>query len=151
MKFALERFENLVEEIAPLIHAHYKEISHYQDIELKPNWAKYQLLQDVEALRMFTARDESGALVGYGVFFVQKNMHYSDSLQAVQDILFIRKENRGSGGKLIKYCDEALKKEGVQVVYQHVKQAHNFGPLLERMNYKLVDLIYSKRLDKGEN
>jgi hypothetical protein len=37
--------------------------------------------------------------------------------------------------------------EGIQVVYHHVKAAHNFGKMLERMDYKLVDLIYAKRLD----
>lgn len=149
MNFQKELLNDVLKEITPILYAHYREIAHYQDIELKPDWAKYQMLEDKGVLRMFTARLETGELVGYAVYFVQKNVHYSDSLQAVQDILYIRKENRGSGGRLIKWCDEQLASEGVQAVYHHVKQAHNFGPLLERMGYDLVDLIYAKRLDKG--
>lgn len=149
MKFKLEKFEDVVEEVKPLITEHYREIAHYQDIELKPDYEKYQKLQDLGMLRFYTARNDAGLLIGYGVFFVQKNMHYSDSIQAVQDILFIRKGFRGTGGRLIAFCDDSLRAEKVQVVYHHVKQAHNFGPLLERMNYQLVDLIYAKRLDGG--
>jgi hypothetical protein len=49
---------------------------------------------------------------------------------------------------LIRYADMQLKEDGVQVVYHHSKVAHNIGPLLERMGYEAVDLIYAKRLDK---
>jgi N-acetylglutamate synthase-like GNAT family acetyltransferase len=54
----------------------------------------------------------------------------------------------GAGPDLIRYCDEQLRADGCQAVYHHVKAAHNFGPLLKRMGYELVDLIYAKRLDK---
>lgn len=102
-------------------------------------------------LRVYSARSgEKNLLVGYAVFFVRHNMHYADSLQATQDILFVQKEFRGRGGEFIAWCDYQLKKEGVQAVYQHVKAKHNFGKLLERMGYELVDLIYTKRLDVGE-
>lgn len=148
MTFAKEKLNDVINEITPLLHDHYKEIAHYQDIELKPDWGKYKTLEENGTLRIYTARNSEGILIGYAVFMVIKNIHYRDSLQALQDILFIRRENRGSGGRLIKWCDEQLKAEGVQVVYHHVKAAHNFGPLLERMGYSLVDLIYAKRLDE---
>lgn len=151
MRFQLEKLVNVVEEIFPILEAHYKEIAHYRDIELKPDWEKYHMLDRGGFMRLFTARSTCGELLGYAVFLVQKNLHYSASLQAHQDILYIKKENRGTGGKLIKWCDEQLKLEGVQVVYHHVKEAHNFGPLLERMGYELVDRIYGRRLDKGGN
>jgi hypothetical protein len=51
------------------------------------------------------------------------------------------------GGRFIKWCDEQLRAEGVAVVYHHIKAAHNFGPMLERFGYELVDLIYSRRLN----
>jgi hypothetical protein len=70
-------------------------------------------------------------------------------LQATQDILFVLPEYRKGrvGIGLIKYCDQQLGAEDVQVVYQHVKLAHNFGPVLERMGYEAVDIIYAKRLN----
>jgi GNAT superfamily N-acetyltransferase len=149
MQFQKEQLSaDLFAELAPLLNAHYLEISHFQDIPLSPNYEAYQAIADTGGLRVFTARDEDRELVGYCVFFVRHNLHYKSSLQAVQDILFIRPDQRGTGARLIKWCDEQLKKEGVQVVYQHVKAAHNFGEMLERMGYEFVDLIYAKRLDK---
>lgn len=149
MKFAKENFTQIYDEIAPLSEAHYKEIAHYQDIPLNPDLMKYEMLERGGVLRTFTMRTDTGELVGYAIFIVQHNLHYKDSLQAIQDVIFLRKENRGTGGNLIKYCDNKLRVEGVQVVYQHVKFSHDFGPLLERMGYHLVEKIYGKRLDQG--
>jgi hypothetical protein len=137
----------LCEELRPLLEKHYKEIAHYQDIPLIPAYEQYMKLDSMGMLRVFTAREESGECAAYAIFFVKHNLHYSSSLQAVQDIIYVDPNKRGFGARLIKWCDEQLKAEGVQVVYHHVKVAHNFGPLLERMGYQLVDLIYGKRLD----
>jgi len=150
MQFQKEQFSaHLFDELLPLLTAHYKEIAHHQDIPLEPSIEGYQAAQDMGALRIFTARTrDEGDLVGYAVYFVRHNLHYRSSLQAAQDILFVRPDSRGVGARLIKWCDEQLKAEGVQLVLHHVKAAHNFGPMLERMGYELVDLIYTKRLDK---
>ena len=133
-------------EIRPLLVEHWREIAHYQDIELDPDWEFYRAAKTV---RVFTARD-GGRLVGYGVFFVGPNKHYRRSIQAVQDLLFILPEYRGRtvGPRLVKYCDEQLRAEGAQVVYHHVKCAHDFGPLLAHLGYERVEGIYAKRLDR---
>lgn len=148
MKFQRETAgPDLFGEMAPLLEKHYLEISHYLDIPLDPDWPQYQKLEDVGALRVFTARDEALTMTGYAVFFVRHNIHYKSSLQALQDVLFIDPTNRGFGAKFILWCDKELRAEGVQVVYHHVKDAHNFGALLERFDYQLVDHIYARRLD----
>lgn len=148
IEFKLEVVDDLFEELKPLLKLHWREIAHYQDINLDPDWDFYSKAQATNCLRAYTARKE-GKLIGYSLFFIKANAHYKDSLQAAQDILFIHPEHRGSlGAKLIRWCDAQLQAEGVQVVYHHVKKAHNFGPLLERMGYQLVDLIYGRRLDK---
>ncbi len=139
----------LWDEMMPLFVRHWREIAHYQDIELKPNVEFYETMFKHGCLRVFTVRKDE-ALVGYSVFFVKPNPHYMGSIQASQDILFLAPEFRkGSvGARFIKWCDEELKSDGVQAVYHHVKTAHNFGPMLERMGYECVDLIYARRLDK---
>lgn len=148
IEFHLEPFEHVIAEMMPLLERHFEEISANQDIPLEVDRDGYQKLQDLGTLRIFTARKQ-GQLIGYSVYFIHHNLHYKSSLQAVQDVLFIDKEHRKGtvGGHLIKWCDNQLRSEGVQVVYHHVKAAHNFGPLLERIGYKLVDLIYARRLD----
>lgn len=147
MNFQRERFDTIFDEAYPLFELHFKEIAHYQDIPLAPELKTYTHLEDIGAARTFTSRDESGALIGYAVFFVKHNIHYSSSLQASQDIIFLHPEKRGEGYKFIAWCDEQLRAEGVQVVYHHTKAKHSFGPTLERMGYELVDLIYGRRLD----
>lgn len=144
--YAREQIADVIGEIKPLLEAHYREIAHYPDIPLQPNYERYTLAESSEALRIFTARVD-GTLVGYAIYFVGFALHYAGSLQAHQDILFVHPDYRRStvGMRLIRHADEALAKEGVQVIYQHSKAAHSIGPILERQGYELVDEIYAKR------
>ena len=140
---------------ADLLEAHYREVAKYQDIALKPDFETYFKVEGMGNMKVYTIRTEDKKeLVGYALFFLKKNMHYSDSLQAVQDILYVEKSHRGSGlgSSFIKWCDDQLAAFGVQVVYHHVKSKKelNFGPMLEKHGYELIDHIYGRRLDKWE-
>jgi GNAT superfamily N-acetyltransferase len=144
--YGLERIEDVLEEIRPLLATHWEEIAHYRDLPLDPDWDKYRATEERGALRIFTARIE-GRMVGYLIYIVTPGLHYRSTLQATQDIYFVVPEHRGGlGRRLLRFADACLKEEGVQVIYQHVKAAHNFGPMLERQGYVLIDLIYGKRL-----
>lgn len=144
IEFARELVSDVEDEIKPLLSAHWQEIAHYLDIPLDPDWEFYRT---AKTIRVYTAR-ANRVLVGYAVFFISPNRHYKASIQAVQDILFVLPEYRGrTGFRLIRYCDEQLKLEGAQVVYQHVKVKHDFGPLLKTLGYEPVDIIHAKRLD----
>jgi GNAT superfamily N-acetyltransferase len=150
VKYSRELFGDVIDEVMPLLEAHWREISANLDIPLDVDKAGYLALENAGMLRVFTARSEgrvSNPIVGYAVYFIKYNLHYKSSLQALQDVLFVHPDHRGSGGKLIMWADAQLRDEGVQVVYHHIKAAHNFGPVLERIGYKLVDLIYQRRLD----
>lgn len=147
VEFQKESLEQCYEEALPLLQNHYHEIAHYQDIEFDPDIDKYKAIEGLGILHIFTARKE-GRLVGYAVFIVQYNMHYKQSLQALQDVLFVDPMYRGFGKRFIEYCDIELKKLGVQCTVHHTKAAHNFGPMLNRIGYELVDHIYVKRLDR---
>jgi GNAT superfamily N-acetyltransferase len=136
-------------EIAPLLRAHWREIAHYQDIPLEVNQGGYEQVEAAGKLRAYTARSGDGALIGYAVYIVGPNLHYSSSIQAKQDVLFVLPERRKStvGLRLIKFADDQLRAEGVQVVYQHSKVAHDIGPVMLRCGYELVEHIYARRLD----
>lgn len=145
VSFGAEYVVKVWPEILPLLEKHWEEIAHYKDIPLEPDFEQYKKLDDLKLLRVFTARRED-VLIGYCVYMVGYNLHYKSSLQARQDVLFIDKKHRGFGGRFIAWCDEQLRKEGVQVVYHHVKEAHDFGSLLVRLGYEPVDKIYARRL-----
>lgn len=136
------------EESLELVVNHYKEISHYPDIPLKIDFETYISSYDAGLCKLYTSRLENRDLVGYACFFIRKNIHYMDSIQAVQDVIYVDPNHRGMGGRFIKYCDGRLKDLGVQVVYQHVKDAHDFGPMLIRFGYDKIETVYGKRLDK---
>ncbi len=142
--------KELFDEVYPLLEKHYEEITHYKDIPLDPNVQAYLKLEEIGTLRVYTVREE-GEIVGYASFLVSRNIHYKTCLQALQDIIYIDPSKRGFGAKFIIWCDMQLKKEGVQIVYHHIKKKHNFGPLLERMGYELIDLIYGRRLNHGSH
>jgi GNAT superfamily N-acetyltransferase len=147
-----ETMDQVLGEIEPLLQMHFAEIAHFQDIPLDPDIGFYRRAEVAGGLRIFTARSD-GVLIGYAIFFVRQSAHYRGSRQAMQDILFVAPEKRGStvGPRLITYCDNALRDEGVQVVYHHVKAAHDFSSLLKRLGYQLVDHIYARRLDHGRD
>lgn len=149
MTFAREIFsEALVEEMKPLWEKHHQETAAYMDIPLDPNVAVYGDAETRGTLRIYTAR-QGRKLVGYQIFFIMLHPHCISSLQAVQDILFIDKGFRLGlvGYKFIRWCGEELKKEGVQVIFQHISAAHDFGRMLLRMGYQHVDSVYGRRLD----
>ena len=149
---ARETVDQVVGEIGPLLVEHWREIAQYPDIPLHVGFDEYRCAEAQGRLFIFTVRrdfpTQAGVLIGYAVYQVDRPLHYRTSLQARQDVLFVLKEHRRGrlGYRLIEFADEALRREGVQVVYQHMKVAHDFGPLLQRLGYELAEHIYSRRL-----
>lgn len=147
LTYQIERIQDIYDELLPILKEHYFEIAHYKDIKFEPNVAEYFKLEDLGFLKTFTAR-ENGELIGYNVFFIKRNMHYKSSLQATNDIIFIRKDRRGFGKNFINWCDDELRKIGVQICYHHIKFSQDWSPMLERIGYEKIDIIMGKRLDK---
>jgi len=145
VSFQKEIASECFDEALPLLVEHYKEVYQFKDIPLKPDFIKYKQIEEVGLIRTFTARD-NGELIGYAIFVVHNHLHHKSSLQAIQDLLFIKKDKRGFGKDFIAWCDEQLKLEGVQVVMHHVKIEHDFGSLLERNDYKMIERVYARRL-----
>ena len=148
---AEERLAMCWDEAQPLLVKHWREIATHQDIPLSINRAFYERAEADGKLCILTARRE-GVLVGYAVFFIGPNQHYSTSLQALQDIFYVDPSVRGAmiGARLIHEADRILREKGVQVVFHHVKTRHPIlGALLARKGYTAVETIFSKRLDRG--
>lgn len=151
LKFARETVDDVIGDIQPLLRKHWREIAHYPDIELDPDYPRYLAMEAAGVLRIFTART-SGRLAAYAIFGLSPALHYKGSLQATCDILFVDPELRrglGVAGLFLAHCDSQLAAEGAQVVFQRTKARHNFGNLLEALGYELVDLVHARRLDRG--
>ena len=97
---------------------------------------------------MVTARGDGGVLIGYLMFVVDKQRHYS-VLQAMQDVVYLKPEHRGGGvgGRMLVFAEHQLRKRGVHNVVQHAKIKHpTLGLVLERMGYEPLDVVYVKKL-----
>lgn len=151
--YRIEYSDAFAREALPLLQKHDAEVSAFKDIPLDPDYAQYEIFQKSGMLRVFTAR-EGERLVGYSLYFVSMAPHYKGSKQAVQDILFMDAEFRkGSNGiRFIRYCDDWLRTEGVQVTYQSTTmQGMDFGIVLERLGYRPLETLYARRLDQWED
>lgn len=150
LAFAREKAEpRLFDEIGPLLQKHYSEIARFQDIPLDPDFNRYALMEQADLSRTFTAR-WNGELVGYAVFYVGPAIQYKSSIQATEDLMFLRPDLRQGrhGLDFLKWIDAALEAEGVDVIYHHVNTDHDYGPILKRMGYETVNVIYGKRVGK---
>jgi len=144
-----EYFEGAYADALPVLRKHWAEITTNLDIALNVNEEAYRHSEANDLLRIYTARDGM-VMVGYVALFVHRNLHYQQSLCATQDVFYVDPNHRGKmlGLRLIKFVEEQLKNEGVQVINQHVKIKHPaLGYLLERSGYTAVEKIYQRRLD----
>lgn len=146
MKFAVEKFIDIVNELKPLFEEHYIEIARHKDkIKLKPDYEKYFEMENIGSFHVITAREEN-ELAGYCFNFILPNPHFTDCLIAVNDVIFIRKFFRkgNNGAKFIEYVECILKDIGIMKFIISTKLEHNFGNLLKRMNYTPIEMVYEK-------
>ena len=129
-----------------MFNAHYEEIAWNKDkIPLRPDLKKYAAMEATGMMKCYTAR-EYGKIIGYAVWFILHHMHYQDTLMAMNDIIYIAKEKRGSmtGIKLLEYSEKELKQFGVQTIGLHIKKVFDWGRVAERIGYECVESTYQK-------
>jgi GNAT superfamily N-acetyltransferase len=146
--FQRERPADLWAELEPLCERHRQEISKFKEIPLGIDKAAYERMDENGFLRLWTVRLD-GAIIGYCACVVKENPHYTSSLQAHEDVLYVAPEYRktGIGWRFLRHIDESLMAEGVSLVYRHVKFDHDHSPLLARMGYVDVDKIMARKLN----
>lgn len=145
MIFSRENAIDVMADMVPLIIKHHYEVSRFKDLTLKPNLDLYVKCDEAGILRIFTARDK-GDLVGYLICYIRPSLHFQTQ-DAVQDALYFAPSHRGHTSlKFLKWCEEQIKNEGVDFIYQHVNVDHDFSPILKRWGYEHLDSVYVKRL-----
>ena len=141
-----EKLSVIEEELKPLLLEHYKEIAAYQDkIALAPDWSRYYTLEDSGILKIATVRD-GGVLVGYYIAMVVPNLHYSEDLYAVNDIVLIKPEYRNAKGGvgLFTFMEGWMRELGVSVMTMHMKTSLPFDKLCEGMGWDYMERSYTK-------
>ena len=146
--YHVESFASAYEEALPLLQAHWHEIALNQDsIKLNPDFEAYQNLEDQGRLHIYTAR-EGDKLVGYFAVIAIEHLHYKDHIFAHNDVIYVDPEYRKgfTAWRLIKFAEQQLILSGVSVMMINIKRHKPFDKLLQRLNFKETESIYSKRL-----
>lgn len=148
INFKSEPIYPMFSDAAALFELHYQELTLNKDsVKLNPMLENYQQIDRAGKLAIYTARDD-GELVGYGVFFVAPHIHYSDTIVAMNDVLFLHPAHRkGSmGTRLIKFCEHQLKARGVHKIAWHIKLSLDWSPILIRLGYATEEITVAKIL-----
>jgi len=143
-----EFLSKIRQDIEPLLKKHWKEVALHKDkIKLEPHWDGYEAMEQLNVLRVFTAR-QGPKLVGYFAVSVAPSLHYASHTFAISDVIYVDPDSRHSGvaSKLIEFAEGCLKKDGVSVVHINTKAHKPFEPLLVGLGYEKIDLLYGKYL-----
>jgi GNAT superfamily N-acetyltransferase len=133
-------------DIRPLLEEHWEEIALNKDkIKLNPDWDAYHSLEEANALKIFTAREE-GRLVGYFVVIVRPHLHYKDHLFATNDVIYLHPSHRKgrTGIKLVQFAEKCLREDGVSVLIINTKIHRPFDLLMRFLKFNFVERVYSK-------
>lgn len=149
LTYRRETIAAIKDEILPLLDAHWREVALDQDtVKLDPDWATYDILDQIGALVIITARYE-GTLVGYAVYLISQHYHYRGLRGAENDLYWLDPAYRKgrAGIELFRAAEVVLAGEGVQKATHKVKLGHDVGRVFEHLGYKPIERIYIKNLE----
>ena len=144
----LATVDEMLAKASVLFEEHYEEIARNKEVmKLKPDEKAYRNLEEANQIFILSAWQDD-VLIGYSVNFVLNHPHYADLLLAQNDLLYIKKEMRGSraGLKLIKETETYATSLGCKLMLWHAKENTALGAILPRLKYGVQDIIYSKEL-----
>ena len=142
----IEKLEDCLEEMKPILKKHYKEVYLYADkIDLNPDYDSYYLCEKAGLLDTVIAREE-GRIVGYFLSFIFKNPHYKDHYFAVNDIIYVEPTLRKTGVALdmVKFAEERLREKGVSVMTISMKANMPFENLCRGLGMDKSEYVYTK-------
>jgi len=146
MIYAEETLATAWNDVQPLATKHWHEIAWRQDkIQLDPDYERYQRIEASKGLRIYTARKDSGELIGYAFWFIATLTHYKQTLCAANDVVYVDEAYRGGvGAKLLRFSETELKKLGVQTLSLHIKEILDWSPLAAALGFERTESTHQK-------
>jgi len=145
-----ESFAEMLEEMKSHLDEHYTETETYQDkVPLNPDYDAYQVLEDLGALSVVTARDDE-KLVGYCLTFMNMSPHSKDHLFATNDMIYVERDYRHTAvaPELMSMVESVMQDNDVSILTFNMKTHIPFESLLDNLGYDRVESVYSKYIGK---
>lgn len=146
MIYKQEILYSIIDEVQELLRLHHEELGRGK---LDPDWERYAALEQSAAYVVYTARDGE-VLSGYAGFYLNTHMHDKQSMCAINDVLFVRKEQRRgrNGLDFINFCETELRKRCFTLTW-HAKPGTPLGAILQHTGYKIEEVVLLKEF-KGD-
>jgi GNAT superfamily N-acetyltransferase len=142
--FQEESFSEALGELIDIMIRNHKETGIYPQA-LRPDFERMVALESSNNLVLMSVRLED-KIVGYSVFFLDSEIYQCDVVSATQSTTFVDKEHRGIGLAFIKFCDDILKKRGINSVWRQASGKLDIGKVYEYLGYKFIEKSYLRRL-----
>lgn len=143
--FEVASFTATLEEIKPTLAENHAETGVY-DLPFNPDYDRYLGLDAQGDLIFFTARRKDRELAGFAIFFLDTEIQQRDVSSATQSVNYVAKKHRGIGLAFMKFCDDYLRKQGINSVWRQSTVKFDIGKVYERMGYVPVETSYLRRL-----
>lgn len=141
----IESFTAGIEELQPILPLHHAELAIDPiEVPLDPKWHLYRQRDEAGQILYVTLR-QSGELIGYFIGFLVEGLH-NDLRLCVQDIFYVRKEHRLSGGGdiLFNAVEREFKRRGGGRWIVATKVHLNAGPFFTRHGFSEIEHSYWK-------
>lgn len=140
-----ESFMANIDQLKRIIPLHYEELALNRDkVPLAPRWDVYAV-QEARGELFFVALRDSGELAGYFIGFVAPGLHYETCLTCIQDIFYVKPDERGqaAGKILFDFVEAELKRRGVQRLITNSKNHFPAAWMFDRRGYEPIETIHS--------
>jgi GNAT superfamily N-acetyltransferase len=143
LRFKEELFEDIQEEVMPLLKQHWEELANHKDIRpFEPDCDSYVNLNRLGVVRICTLRD------GYASFIVSNHLHYKSWKLAVCDVYYLHPDYRKTGEavSMFKSIEDWLKGMGARSVAIQDKVNHSHQKLFLNLGYTITEQLYERIL-----
>ncbi len=135
-----------LDEIKPLLPAHYEALGLYTDkMPLDPQYHVY-LAREAQGEVVYATLRVDGKLAGYWVAIVAPGFHYQSTLTATMDILWIVPEHRGKGAfkMLHDAMERELRRRGVKLWWVGSKDHSPITPIFQGLGFAPAETYLCK-------
>lgn len=146
--FAVEKMDDIAEEVKPLHQAHWRETeAHRHGLELKPDYETFCRYERAGRYILFTLRN-NGTLLGNCAMYLDNSTH-TQTLIATEDTLYILPEARRGrvAHRFVAYVENSLKQLGAREISITVKTVNKAGRFFRMLGYRHVENGLTKVLE----